>query len=52
MTKFNFDGIGTKWEVNIFNELDEGESAKILALIKKRIMSLIKTIHVFVMILL
>ncbi|MDR3519924.1 MAG: FAD:protein FMN transferase [Candidatus Pacebacteria bacterium] len=37
MTQFNFEGIGTKWQVDIPKTISEAEEQKILSLIKNRI---------------
>ena len=37
MTQFNFEGIGTKWQIDIYNNLPKTEEQKILSFIKERI---------------
>jgi thiamine biosynthesis lipoprotein len=37
MTQFNFDGIGTKWQIDIYQKLSQIEEEKILTHIKDRI---------------
>jgi thiamine biosynthesis lipoprotein len=37
MTQFNFEGIGTKWQIDIYKQLSETEEQKILSLIKNRV---------------
>ncbi len=37
MTQFSFEGIGTKWQVDIYNELGVEEEKKIFSLIENRI---------------
>lgn len=37
MTQFNFEGIGTKWQIDVYKTLSEKEESELLALIKKRV---------------
>src|ERR1035437_6663987 len=37
MTQYNFEGIGTKWQIDIEKELSKEKEAEILSLIKNRI---------------
>jgi thiamine biosynthesis lipoprotein len=37
MTQFNFEGIGTKWQVDIYKEISKSEEKDLLSLIKNRI---------------
>jgi thiamine biosynthesis lipoprotein len=37
MTQFNFEGIGTKWQIDIYQKLTAKEEAVLLALVKNRI---------------
>ena len=37
MTQFNFEGIGTKWQIDIYKQISESEERKILSLVKNRI---------------
>ena len=37
MTQFNFEGIGTKWQIDIYQKLNAKEEVALLALVKNRI---------------
>jgi thiamine biosynthesis lipoprotein len=37
MTQFNFEGIGTKWQIDIYQKLRETEEAELLSEVKNRI---------------
>ena len=43
MTQFNFEGIGTKWQIDIYKKLSEVEGKEILAFVKNRIETFDKT---------